>query len=151
MLFTPTVVKNLLKKPATRKYPFEVREPFEKYRGELIIDIEKCIFCGMCARKCPCQCITVDKTAGTWACDPHECITCGYCVDACPTKCLTFKDVHRKPMLEKTTWVEQGTPPKPKKKAAAKKADAPAKEAKAEKAEEKPAKKAAPKKKAEKK
>ncbi len=28
MLFTPTVVKNLLKKPATRKYPFEVREPF---------------------------------------------------------------------------------------------------------------------------
>jgi len=135
MLFTPTVVKNLLKKPATRKYPFEVRDPFPKYRGELVIDIDKCIFCGMCSRKCPCQCITVDKTTGTWTCDPHECITCGYCVDACPTKCLTMKDTHRKPMTEKTTWIEQGTPPKPKKKKAA-----PAKEAatKAEKAEKKP-------------
>lgn len=147
MLFTPTVVKNLLKKPATRNYPFVVREPFPNYRGELTIDIDKCIFCGMCVRKCPCQCIDVDKTKGTWACDPHECITCSYCVDACPTNCLSMKDTHRKPMTEKTTWVEQGTPPKPKKKkAAAKKEAAPADKA------EKPAakKKAAPKKKADK-
>ena len=152
MLFTPTVVKNLLKKPATRNYPFEVREAFPNYRGELVINIDDCIFCGMCSRKCPSQCITVDKKAGTWQCDPHACVYCGYCRDACPTKCLSMNDVHRAPMTEKVTWIEQGTPPKPKKKAAAKKADAPAKEAKAEKAEEKPAKKkAAPKKKADKK
>ncbi len=149
MLFTPTVVKNLLKKPATRNYPFEVREPFPNYRGELVIAVDDCIFCGMCSRKCPSQCITVDKTAGTWQCDPHACVYCGYCVDACPTKCLSMKDVHRAPMTEKVTWIEQGTPPKPKKKKAA----APKAEAKAEKAEEKPAakKKAAPKKKADKK
>jgi len=147
MLFTPTVVKNLLKKPATRNYPFEVREGFPMYRGELVINIDDCIFCGMCSRKCPSQCITVDKKAGTWQCDPHACVYCGYCRDACPTKCLDMKDVHRAPMTEKITWIEQGTPPKPKKKKAA----APAKEAKAEKAEEKPAKKAAPKKKADKK
>ncbi len=142
MLFTPTVVKNLLKKPATRKYPFEVREPFPNFRGELVIDIDSCIFCGMCQRKCPSQCIEVDKQAGTWTCDPHACISCGYCRDHCPTKCLDMKDVHRKPMTEKITWVEQGTPPKPKKKKAA----APAKEEKAEKPAA--AKKSAPKKKA---
>ena len=133
MLFTPTVVKNLLSKPATRKYPFVVREPFPNFRGELLIDVEKCIFCGTCQRKCPSQCITVDKEKGTWQCDPHACISCGYCVDACPTKCLSMKDVHRKPMTEKVTWIEQGTPPKPKKKVA--KEDAPAAEAKPEKAE----------------
>jgi ech hydrogenase subunit F len=116
MLFTPTVVKNLLKKPATRNYPFVVREPFPNFRGELVMDIDKCIFCGMCARKCPSQCITVDKEKGTWSCDLHACISCGYCRDHCPTKCLTMKDTHRKPLTERTAWVEQGTPPKPKKK-----------------------------------
>jgi len=156
MLFTTTVVKNLLKKPATRNYPFEVRQGFPMYRGELVMDVDKCIFCGMCARKCPSQCITVDKKSGTWTCDPHACVYCGYCRDACPTKCLSMKDVHRAPLTEKIIWTEQGTPPKPKKKAAAKKAEAPKKEAKVEKAEEKPKtkdapKKAAPQKKAEKK
>jgi len=148
MLFTPTVVKNLLKKPATRGYPFTVREPFPNYRGELTIAVEECIFCGMCARKCPSQCITVDKKAATWQCDPHACVYCGLCVDHCPTKCLSMKDVHRAPMTERITWIEQGTPRKPKKKAAPKKDAAPKKEAKAE---EKPAakEKAESKKKAE--
>ncbi|MBI9081022.1 MAG: 4Fe-4S binding protein [Pseudodesulfovibrio sp.] len=143
MLFTPTVIKNLLKKPVTRKYPYEVREPFPNFRGELVIDIDQCIFCGMCVRKCPCQCIEVDKEAGTWACDLHECISCGYCRDHCPTKCLSMKDTHRKPLLEKTTWIEQGTPPKPKKKV-----EAPKAETKVEAKKEKPEveKKAAPQK-----
>ncbi|MGE4424280.1 MAG: 4Fe-4S binding protein [Pseudodesulfovibrio sp.] len=122
MQFTPTVIKNLLKKPATRKYPFEVREPFPMYRGELVIDIDKCIFCGMCSRKCPSQCITVDKAAGTWQCDPHACVYCGLCRDNCPTKCLSMKDVHRKPVTEKVVWIEHGNPPKPKVKAAPPKA-----------------------------
>ncbi|WP_338669572.1 4Fe-4S binding protein [Pseudodesulfovibrio methanolicus] len=133
MQFTPTVIKNLLKKPATRKYPYEVREPFPMYRGELVIDIDRCIFCGMCSRKCPSQCITVDKAAGTWQCDPHACVYCGLCRDHCPTKCLSMKDVHRKPVTEKVTWIEHGNPPKPKVKAAPK-AEA--------KAEAKPGKKA---------
>ncbi len=160
MLFTPIVLKNLMKKPATRLYPFKVREPFPNYRGELVIDIDKCIFCGMCSRKCPSQCIDVDKTRGTWQCDPHACVYCGVCVDVCPTKCLGMKDVHRAPVTEKVTWIEHGTPPKPRKKAAAPKAETPAEaeeqapqaesEAAAPKAEKKPAaktkKKAAPKK-----
>lgn len=161
MLFTPTVVRNLLKKPVTRKYPFVVRDPFPAFRGELVMDIEKCIFCGMCSRKCPSQCIAVDKEKGTWTCEVGACISCGYCVDNCPTKCLTMKDVHRGPSTEPVNMVEQGTPPKPKKKAAAKAEEAPKAEAPKEaapkdeapkeeaKAEEKPAakKKAAPKKK----
>ena len=151
MLFTPTVVKNLLKKPVTRKYPFVVRDPFPAFRGELVIDIEKCIFCGMCTRKCPSQCLAVDKEKGTWTCEVGACISCGYCVENCPTKCLSMKDVHRGPSTEPVTMVEQGTPPKPKKKAADKKEAAPKAEAPAEEAktEEKAAskKKAAPKKK----
>lgn len=127
MLFTPNVLKNLLSKPATRKYPFEVRDPFPKYRGELYIDIEKCIFCGTCSRKCPSQCIVVDKSTGLWECDPHACIYCGICEDLCPVKAIHMKDVHRKPLVEKIMMTEHGEPPKPRKKKAA-----PAPEAKAE-------------------
>jgi formate hydrogenlyase subunit 6/NADH:ubiquinone oxidoreductase subunit I len=129
MLFTPTVIKNLLKKPATRLYPFTVREPFPNYRGELYIDIDGCIFCGTCSRKCPSQCITVDKNEGTWTCNPHACVYCGICRDNCPTKCLHMKDVHRKPMTERIMMVEKGEPPRPKKKAAA---EAPKADVKAE-------------------
>lgn len=147
MLFTPTVVKNLLKRPATRNYPSVVRDPFPNFRGELVMDIDRCIFCGMCERKCPSQCITVDRQKGTWSCDLHACISCGYCRDNCPTKCLTMKDTHRKPLTERAVWIEQGTPPKPKKKAAPKKEAAAEAPAEKDKAEEKPAEKKAPAKK----
>jgi formate hydrogenlyase subunit 6/NADH:ubiquinone oxidoreductase subunit I len=144
MLFTPTVIKNLLKKPATRQYPFTVRDPFPNYRGELYIDIDACIFCGTCARKCPSQCIEVDKEQGLWTCNPHACVYCGICRDSCPTKCLHMKDVHRKPMTERIMMVEKGEPPK-KKKAAPKaepetaKAEAPAAKEEATKADAKKA------------
>lgn len=129
MLFmTPNILKNFVSKKATRLYPFEVREPFENFRGELVNDIDACIFCGMCSKKCPSQCITVDKTTGSWDCDPCACVYCSICVDACPTKCLTMSPEHRKPFAEKFIYSLKGTPPKPKKKKAAPSKD----EAKAE-------------------
>jgi ABC-type sugar transport system ATPase subunit len=47
------VVKNLFSKPATRMFPAERRDSFKGTRGCLGINIESCIFCGICARKCP--------------------------------------------------------------------------------------------------
>ncbi len=120
---TPTVLKNILSKSATRMYPVEVREPFELYRGELFNDIEKCIFCKKCQIKCPSQCITVtkDKDAGTgtWTCDPFACVYCGICVDECPTNSLYMKPKHRAPSAERE-MMEQVGKVKVKKKAAKK-------------------------------
>ena len=118
MLLTPVVIKNLLHRPVTRLYPAVKREPFPKYRGELFIDVAACIFCGLCSRKCPSQCIEVDRKAGTWQCDPHACVYCGVCVGVCPTKCLSMKPVHRGPLTERIVWIEKGTPPAAKKAAA---------------------------------
>lgn len=118
MFMTNNVVKNFLSKKATRLYPFEVREPFENYRGELVNDIDECIFCGMCSKKCPSQCIEVDRKAGTWVCDPYACVYCSICVDHCPTNCLSMNNVHRGPAPTKENYSLQGTPPKPKKKKA---------------------------------
>lgn len=119
MKMTPTVLKNLFSKKATRLYPFEVRETFEKYRGELSNNIDTCTFCGLCSRKCPSQCITVDRKTGTWDLDPYACIGCGICVMHCPVNSLSMKNDHKKPVATKAMIHMQGTPPKPKKKAAA--------------------------------
>ena len=97
MKMLPTVISNLFSKPATRNYPFFVRDNFEKTRGELVNDIERCIFCGSCSRKCPSQCLTVSKegTVGTWKLEFFACIGCGVCVDSCPVSCLSQKTSHR--------------------------------------------------------
>lgn len=116
LTFTPNILKNLAAKPATRKYPFVKREQFAGVRGELYNDIDNCIFCGMCSRKCPTGCITVDKKAGTWVCDPFACVFCGICADNCPVSCLHFHAEHRSPTAEREIISMQGEPPKPKKK-----------------------------------
>jgi formate hydrogenlyase subunit 6/NADH:ubiquinone oxidoreductase subunit I len=97
MKMLPTVLGNLFNKAATRNYPFDVRDPFVTARGELVNDIERCIFCGSCSRKCPSQCITVGKEGamGTWSLEFFACIGCGVCVSACPVSCLSQKPTHR--------------------------------------------------------
>lgn len=111
---TKNVVRNLLTKSATRLYPFDVREPFEGYRGRLDNRIEECIFCKTCQVKCPSQCITVDAKAGTWECDPFACVYCAICVDHCPVHCLFMDNTHRKPSAEREMIHLQGTPKKKK-------------------------------------
>jgi ech hydrogenase subunit F len=108
MFMTPHILKNLFSKSATRLYPIEQREPFERARGELANAVEDCIFCGACARKCPSQCISVDKAAATWTLDPMACIGCGICVAACPKSCLRQETVYRRPAIVREELILQG-------------------------------------------
>lgn len=80
-------LKSLFTKRPTRRYPFETREAYPNARGQIdMIDIRKCIFCGMCERKCPADSIVVDKNDSRWSYWPYKCIACGACVAVCPTK-----------------------------------------------------------------
>lgn len=94
---TGTILKSLLRKPATRPYPFTPYKPQPKTRGSIQIKIEDCIYCGLCVRKCPCTALAVDKTARTWSIDRLRCITCNGCVDVCPKKCLSMRDTYTTP------------------------------------------------------
>ncbi len=102
-----TIFRNIVRHsfggPVTRRYPAEVREPFPGERGKLVIEAEKCIYCGICSRKCPANAITVTrKPDQSWQFERFRCILCGYCVEACPKKCLKLV-----PRLEKEENAEQ--------------------------------------------
>ncbi len=62
---------------------------------EFSIDKDKCIGCGMCARKCPASAIAVtDYTAPgkkkpAYAIDTEKCVKCGACMDTCKFKAIS--------------------------------------------------------------
>ena len=97
-----TVIKSILKKPATVKYPFGPRRAYYKNtRGSIAIDINKCIFCGLCRKKCPTGAISVIKEEKKWKIDRLRCITCGYCIETCPKKCLSMENRYSGPSTGK--------------------------------------------------
>lgn len=102
------LVKNLLMGPATRMKP---RSPFEKSRGAIDIDIDKCLFCGKCARECPSGCIKVDRKEFTWSLNGYECVICGVCVESCPAKAIKMNLSYRKPTEQKMIYKVKGKAP----------------------------------------
>lgn len=90
MKFAEYILKRLFKKPATLMYPVVKREYCERTRGHIDIDINACIFCGICSRKCPTNAIEVTRNDKTWAIERLRCIQCGSCVENCPKKCLSM-------------------------------------------------------------
>ena len=48
----------------------------------------KCVYCTLCAKKCPAGALTVDRAARTWTLNEDECVGCGTCADACPKKAI---------------------------------------------------------------
>ena len=100
-----TVLKSLFKKPATAMYPAVPREWTERTRGHVSIIEENCILCGICARKCPTNAISVDRKGKIWTINRMSCIQCESCVEACPKKCLAMAPSYTPPTVEKVTDV----------------------------------------------
>lgn len=54
------------------------------------VDSEKCVYCTLCAKKCPSGAIEVDRAEKTWKLDEEKCVHCGLCASSCPKKCITM-------------------------------------------------------------
>lgn len=95
------VLRSLFKKPATLMYPVVQREWQERTRGHIEIDVNSCILCGICSRKCPADAIVVDKTTRKWTIERMACVQCGNCADYCPKHCLSMEKLYTEPGPEK--------------------------------------------------
>jgi ech hydrogenase subunit F len=91
----PRALRNLFSRPATRRYPVEVRPRFEGARGKIVFDLETCNFCTLCARRCPTLAISVSREERTWSIEHLNCIACNACVEVCARKSLTMSKESR--------------------------------------------------------
>ncbi len=53
-------------------------------------DLSQCVFCTLCAKKCPQSALTVDRTEKKWELSKENCIQCGLCAQNCPKKCISM-------------------------------------------------------------
>ena len=90
-----------LRKPATTRYPFEPRQPLEGSRGRLVFTKEHCVYCTVCAKRCPTGALLVNRAQKKWAIDRLLCIACGHCVEACPKQSLELTPMHSAPAVTK--------------------------------------------------
>jgi ech hydrogenase subunit F len=95
------IFRNLFRQPVTERYPFVPKVYPVGARGKVNIEVDKCIFCGICQRKCPTAAIVVTKDSKTWAINRMRCISCNACVEACPKKCLAL-DTKYSPVSQKS-------------------------------------------------
>ena len=58
--------------------------------GKPTQDPSKCVYCTICAKKCPGEALTVDRAAKTWTLDEDKCISCGTCADVCPKNAIVL-------------------------------------------------------------
>lgn len=77
---TPTV--------AAAPAPEAPAAPEPRDDGKPVNDTSKCIFCGICAKKCPVEALSVDRATKSWVLDDDKCIACGTCADVCPKKSI---------------------------------------------------------------
>lgn len=78
-------LKNLLKKPFTRRYPKEKIKPYSRFLGRIHFYPKRCIGCRLCEKYCPVNCIKFYRK-GKIDFDLGLCIFCKLCEDVCPTK-----------------------------------------------------------------
>ena len=95
------IVSSMFKKPATLMYPVIPRIYGPITRGHIENDIESCVLCGICSKKCPTHAIVVERKKKEWAIARLQCIQCNCCVEYCPVKCLSMANTYSPAATEK--------------------------------------------------
>ena len=93
------IMRSLVRRPFTERYPFVVRPAPERTRGRLEWDAEKCTGCMLCVKDCPADAIQVtviDRAAKKFIFRyrTDRCVYCGQCVVSCKPGALSMSAEH---------------------------------------------------------
>lgn len=91
----------LFKQPETVQYPAQVKPAPAGLKGHVENNVDECILCGICQKRCPAMAITVEKSARTWSIDVFRCVQCCTCVRECPKGCLRMEPTYAAPSTKK--------------------------------------------------
>jgi formate hydrogenlyase subunit 6/NADH:ubiquinone oxidoreductase subunit I len=93
-----TTLRSLFRKPVTTRYPAVPARRIPGSRGHIVTSNDDCIYCGICARRCPSGAIVVSRPEQTWKLDVERCVVCGSCVEVCSKGSLKMAVEHSGPI-----------------------------------------------------
>jgi len=92
-------------KPATAGYPFDKPQLQDNYRGQMELDMKKCVGCGICSRDCPSGAIQMvdfyGKKRPQFRLD--KCLFCYQCADSCTRKAINNSTVYELATVDKAS------------------------------------------------
>jgi ferredoxin len=62
--------------------------------ASVVVDAEKCTWCGICYRACPAGAISENVFVNSdyaYIIDPQKCLRCGVCIGKCPYGAISWK------------------------------------------------------------
>ena len=108
-------IKNLFKRPVTKKYPYTKVEAQKNYRGKIKFNESLCIGCSLCMKVCPAGAITkkvedVEEGQKITLCfSLSSCTFCKFCADHCPKKAIELTEEYSMVSTNKEELIVEGS------------------------------------------
>jgi len=115
MKVIPKILKTMVSKPMTTRFPHESIPIPDGYRGEHSYDIDKCMSCGLCAKICPNKAIEMVEASEEHKekypkkypkIDLGKCCFCALCEDICPTDAIKLTKNFFLSTFDKSTTIK---------------------------------------------
>lgn len=105
----PHLLRSLLTRPSTVRYPLGPLKLPTYFRGRVVIDAERCTGCGLCVQDCPAaalQLIKEDRNTFKLIHYSDRCANCGQCEASCRFGAIRLDNAYVSPTHARSELIE---------------------------------------------